>query len=71
MVPKNRKILNAKKLSNSAVIYMPKCPECDEEVAKPTKEWDYGPKNDPKRFRCQYFKCSHGHGFTVWNLTKK
>lgn len=50
---------------------MAKCPKCNEEVTKPTKEWDYGPKNDPKRFRCQYFKCSHGHGFTVWNLTKK
>jgi hypothetical protein len=48
-----------------------KCPKCGEEVKKPDKEWDYGPKRDPKRFQCQHFRCSKGHGFVVWNKSKK
>jgi hypothetical protein len=48
-----------------------KCPKCSEEVRLFKKEWDYGPKDDPKRFRVRYFKCSQGHGFMVWNKAKK
>jgi hypothetical protein len=48
-----------------------RCPKCKEEVELPKKEWNYGPKKEPTRFKCQYFKCSKGHGFTVWNKTKK
>jgi hypothetical protein len=35
-------------------------------VPKPKKEWWYGPKNDPRRFKTKLFKCTNGHTFAEW-----
>jgi hypothetical protein len=58
---------------------MAKCPKCGEEVQKPYREWDYGVKKNPnwhrpvpcKNIHYKYYRCSQGHGFTLWVLEEE
>lgn len=43
-----------------------KCSNCGNSFLKPRKEWYYGPKTDPKRFRVQNYECHCGRSFHAW-----